>query len=86
MSSGDDITEDVTLTKDVIVTPLEDMLVEGTESYILSIEMVSVPATLLIGTTNTITVNIADNESKDWAIPFFTCTPPPPADDKPLSR
>ena len=62
--NGNTVTQDsIIFTKDVIVTPLEDLLVEGTESYILSIAMVSGPVTKAV--TNTITVSIADNEGKD---------------------
>ena len=53
-NSGNDITTDV------IVTPTDDVFVEGTESYILSIAMSSGPAS--IGAMDMITVNIADNE------------------------
>ena len=45
---------------DIIVTPSDDVFVEGTESYILSISVGSGPAS--IGAMDMITVNIADDE------------------------
>ena len=56
MGLGDDNT------MNVMVMVTDDMLVEGTESYILSVSMSSGPAT--IGTTDTVTVNIVDNDGK----------------------
>ena len=47
---------------DIIVTPIEDFLVEGTESYVLSIEMLAGPAQ--IGPVDTDIVNIQDNDGK----------------------
>ena len=46
----------------VMVTVSEDLLVEGTESYILSISVSSGPA--VIGAMDTVTVNIDDNDCK----------------------
>ena len=46
----------------VMVTVSDDMLVEGTESYILSISVSSGPAT--IGAMDSATVHIADNDGK----------------------
>ena len=56
MGLGDDNT------MNVMVMLTDDMLVEGAESYILSVSMSSGPAT--IGTTDTVTVNIVDNDGK----------------------
>ena len=50
------------ITMNVLVTPLEDTLVEGTESYILSIAVTSGPA--IVGALDTVTVNIRDNDGK----------------------
>ena len=46
----------------VMVMVTDDLLVEGTESYVLSISVSSGPFT--IGATDTVTVNIADNDGK----------------------
>ena len=56
MGLGDDET------MNVMVMVTDDVLVEGTESYILSISVSSGPAS--IGAMNTITVNIADNDGE----------------------
>ena len=47
-------------TMNIMVMVTDDMLVEGTESYVLSISVSSGPA--VIGAMSTITVNIADND------------------------
>ena len=56
MGLGDDNT------MNVMVMVTDDMLVEGAESYILSVSLSSGPAT--IGTTDMVTVNIVDNDGK----------------------
>ena len=48
----------------VMVTPSDDLLVEGTESYILSISMAAGPAT--VGPVDTDIINIEDNDGKIW--------------------
>ena len=47
-----------------MVTPSDDLLVEGTESYILSISMAAGPAT--VGPVDTDIINIEDNDGKIW--------------------
>ena len=49
-------------TMNVMVTASDDMLVEGRETYVLSISVSSGPAT--IGAMDTVTVNIVDNDGK----------------------
>ena len=49
-------------TMNVLVTPTDDLLVEGTESYTLSIVVTSGTAT--VGMMDTVTVNITDNDGK----------------------
>ena len=44
----------------MMVTVADDMLVEGTENYILAVSVSSGPAT--IGASPTVTVNLGDNE------------------------
>ena len=56
MGLGDDET------MNVMVMVTEDLLVEGTESYILSVSVSSGPAS--IGAMDTVTVNIDDNDCK----------------------
>ena len=43
-----------------MVTPSDDLLVEGTENYVLSISMATGPAT--IGPLDTDIINIEDND------------------------
>ena len=61
MNSANDIT------MEVMVTPVDDMLVECTESYILSIAVSSGPACM--GAMDTIVINIEDNDGKSELIP-----------------
>ena len=56
MGSGDDDT------MDIMVTLLDDLLVEGTENYTLSISVSSGPAS--VGALGTVTVNIADDDGE----------------------
>ena len=51
------------VTMDVMVTPTDDMLVEGIESYILSIAAVT-SGQATIGTMVSVSVNIEDNDGK----------------------
>ena len=49
-------------TMNVMVMVTDEMLVEGTESYILSVSLSSGPAS--IGAMDTVTLNIADNDGR----------------------
>ena len=56
------------ITMNIMVTPLDDLLVEGTERYTLSISVSSGPAS--VGTMNAVTVNIEDSDCKYYKCEF----------------